>query len=123
MILYPRPAPFLGEVLAHSLSTSGTGHMGPILGPRSPTGDLVVAQRVVAPVSTYNTHFGYCSVLWTSQMWNIWSILPDLLQSVPTRLVQSVGLYHLVGPGSAPMRLFPGRPPRGCTLHTTLVPK
>src|SRR6476620_8111042 len=88
MILYPRPPPFLGEVLAHSLSTSSTGHIGPILGPRSPTGDLVGAQRAVAPISTYNTHFGYCSVLWASWMWNIQSNTPDLLRSVPTRLVQ-----------------------------------
>ena len=58
MVLYPRPSPFLGEVLAHSLSTSGTGHMGPILGPRSLTGDLVDAQWVVAPISTYKPLLG-----------------------------------------------------------------
>ena len=97
MVLYPKPSPFWGEVLAHSLSTSGTGHMGPILGPRSLTGDLVDGQRAVAPVSTYNTHFGYCSVLWASWMQNIQSITPDLLRSVPTKLVQSVHPYHLVG--------------------------
>src|SRR5687767_10190282 len=56
------------------------------------------------------------------QMQNIWRVPLDLLWSVPTRLVWSVQPYHLVRPGSAPMRLFPGRPPRGCTLHTAGVP-